>query len=118
MKRLAVAVIDEARCIGCAQCLPPCPVDAIIGAKGFVHTVFSDWCVGCRLCLAPCPVDCITLAPPPRAWTAADARGAIARNAARHERRLRARETPPLPNRAERQAALEAALRGRGPEEP
>ena len=31
----------------------------------------------------------------------ADARGAIARNAARHERRLRAREAPPLPGRAE-----------------
>src|ERR1700756_1506324 len=27
-----IAVIDEERCIGCAKCLPPCPVDAIIGA--------------------------------------------------------------------------------------
>ena len=27
-----VAVIDAARCIGCARCLPPCPVDAIVGA--------------------------------------------------------------------------------------
>src|SRR5215470_5747462 len=26
-----VAVIDEDVCIGCAKCLPPCPVDAIIG---------------------------------------------------------------------------------------
>ena len=24
-----VALIDEARCIGCALCLPPCPVDCI-----------------------------------------------------------------------------------------
>jgi Na+-translocating ferredoxin:NAD+ oxidoreductase RNF subunit RnfB len=28
----AVALIDESRCIGCALCLPPCPVDAIVGA--------------------------------------------------------------------------------------
>ena len=27
-----VAWIDEERCIGCARCLPPCPVDAIVGA--------------------------------------------------------------------------------------
>jgi len=27
-----VAVIDESSCIGCAQCLAPCPVDAIVGA--------------------------------------------------------------------------------------
>jgi electron transport complex protein RnfB len=25
-----VAQIDEARCIGCAKCLPPCPVDCIV----------------------------------------------------------------------------------------
>ena len=28
-----VAWIDPAACIGCARCLPPCPVDAIIGAQ-------------------------------------------------------------------------------------
>ena len=27
----AVAFIDEERCIGCTRCLPPCPVDAIVG---------------------------------------------------------------------------------------
>jgi electron transport complex protein RnfB len=56
-----VAVIDEARCIGCAKCLPPCPVDAIIGAPRFVHTVAAQLCNGCELCIAPCPVDCITM---------------------------------------------------------
>ncbi len=58
-----VAVIDEAECIGCTLCLPPCPVDAIIGAQGFMHTVLSKDCTGCELCIAPCPVDCITLEP-------------------------------------------------------
>jgi electron transport complex protein RnfB len=56
-----VAVIDEARCIGCAKCLPPCPVDAIIGAARYLHTVVAELCTGCELCIAPCPVDCITM---------------------------------------------------------
>jgi electron transport complex protein RnfB len=58
-----VAWIDETRCIGCARCLPPCPVDAIIGAPKFLHTVLAERCTGCELCIAPCPVDCIELRP-------------------------------------------------------
>lgn len=58
-----VAQIDEERCIGCAKCLPPCPVDAIIGMRKQMHTVVADLCTGCELCIAPCPVDCITLVP-------------------------------------------------------
>jgi electron transport complex protein RnfB len=58
-----VAVIDETICIGCAKCLPACPVDAIVGARKRLHTVIADDCSGCELCLPPCPVDCITLVP-------------------------------------------------------
>jgi electron transport complex protein RnfB len=58
-----VAQIDEARCIGCVKCLPPCPVDAIIGAKQLTHTVVAELCTGCELCVAPCPVDCIVMIP-------------------------------------------------------
>jgi Na+-translocating ferredoxin:NAD+ oxidoreductase subunit B len=58
-----VAQIDEARCIGCAKCLPPCPVDAIVGARKRMHTVLLDVCNGCELCIAPCPVDCIVMLP-------------------------------------------------------
>lgn len=56
-----LAWIDESRCIGCARCLAPCPVDAIVGAAKHMHTVLSDRCTGCELCLPPCPVDCIEL---------------------------------------------------------
>jgi H+/Na+-translocating ferredoxin:NAD+ oxidoreductase subunit B len=56
-----VAWIDESRCIGCARCLPPCPVDAIVGAAKFMHTVLAQRCTGCELCIAPCPVDCIEM---------------------------------------------------------
>ncbi len=58
-----IAFIDEERCIGCVKCLPPCPVDAIIGARRQTHTVVADICNGCELCVAPCPVDCITMIP-------------------------------------------------------
>ncbi len=58
-----VAVIDEERCIGCVKCLPPCPVDAILGARRLTHTVITELCTGCELCVAPCPVDCIKMIP-------------------------------------------------------
>lgn len=56
-----VAQIDESVCIGCTKCLPPCPVDAIVGARKLMHTVIYELCTGCELCVAPCPVDCITM---------------------------------------------------------
>jgi electron transport complex protein RnfB len=61
MKRAALARVDEARCIGCARCIDACPVDAIVGAPGLMHTVVASWCIGCRLCVPPCPVDCIDM---------------------------------------------------------
>ena len=58
-----VALIDEEACIGCAKCLAPCPVDAILGAHRYMHTVLPQLCTGCELCIAPCPVDCIRMVP-------------------------------------------------------
>ena len=58
-----VAIVDEARCIGCTLCIQACPVDAIVGAPKLMHTVVTDLCSGCDLCVAPCPVDCIEMVP-------------------------------------------------------
>ncbi len=63
-KRLAV--IDEQKCIGCTLCIQACPVDAILGAAKFMHTVIAWECTGCELCLPPCPVDCISMEPLPQ----------------------------------------------------
>ena len=60
-----VAKVREPECVGCALCLKACPVDAIIGAPGFMHTVLERHCTGCELCLPACPVDCIDLMPAP-----------------------------------------------------
>lgn len=76
-----VALIHEPDCIGCTQCLDACPVDAIVGAAGRMHTVFSAWCTGCGLCVPVCPTDCISL--PARDACLPDS----ADNRLRHERR-------------------------------
>jgi electron transport complex protein RnfB len=60
-KPKSIAVIDEAQCIGCVKCIVACPVDAIVGAAKFMHTVIATECTGCELCVAPCPIDCISM---------------------------------------------------------
>ena len=57
----SVAFIREDECIGCTKCIQACPVDAILGAAKFMHTVISSECTGCDLCVEPCPVDCIDM---------------------------------------------------------
>jgi Na+-translocating ferredoxin:NAD+ oxidoreductase subunit B len=108
MKRTAVALVDEARCIGCARCIDACPVDAIAGAPGFMHTVIAAYCTGCELCLPPCPVDCIDLVPPPVPWTATDAKSAKRRAAHRKKRMI---EQMPKSLATDRKAVIAAALK-------
>ncbi len=57
----AVAIIDEAWCIGCTLCIKACPTDAIVGSNKLMHTVIESYCTGCELCIPVCPVDCIAL---------------------------------------------------------
>ena len=57
----SLAVIDEAWCIGCTLCIKACPVDCIVGASKWMHTVIAGQCTGCELCVAACPVDCIAM---------------------------------------------------------
>jgi len=115
----AVAVVAEEECIGCARCLPACPVDAIVGAPRRMHTVIEAECTGCGLCLAACPVDCLRLlAPPapvdPERWRRERAPRARARYRAHRERREAARRggraAGQAPERARLRAEVAAAL--------
>ncbi len=89
-----VAFIREAECIGCTKCIQACPVDAIVGAAKWMHSVIVDECTGCDLCVAPCPVDCIEMHPLPIAQVVPVV-GGLANSAeerqARTEKRNRAR---------------------------
>jgi electron transport complex protein RnfB len=112
---LRIAWIREADCIGCARCLPACPVDAILGARRLGHTVITGDCTGCELCLPACPVDCIELRSPPAHWQPPGADTNRARHVAhqlRVQRRTAVRDrTPTALPAAERRAAMIAAAR-------
>jgi electron transport complex protein RnfB len=107
-----VAVIDEERCIGCTKCLPPCPVDAIVGAPRVMHTVVAEICTGCELCVAPCPVDCISMIP----LLASPAHPALALPPAQASRARYAAHNERIARRAaERAAVLAEKKRGARP---
>ena len=108
MKR-QIAIVDEARCIGCTLCIEACPVDAIVGAQGYLHTVIEEWCIGCELCLPPCPVDCIEMAAPAAGWTAELKRAAGERG---RRRQQRLKETTIQSHDAEARRSILAALLG------
>jgi Na+-translocating ferredoxin:NAD+ oxidoreductase subunit B len=103
-----LALIDESRCIGCAKCLPPCPVDAIVGAPRQMHTVIAELCTGCELCVAPCPVDCISMIDTPAALAAPAPAENRMRYEARNERIAR-RATERAALLAERKRAASAS---------
>lgn len=102
---LLLAVIEEARCIGCTLCILACPVDAIIGAQKRMHAVLPSLCSGCELCAPACPVDCITLVPAGRAWTADDAMAARIRH---RERDVRIARNERIANRIRSVHAMSA----------
>ncbi len=116
------AVIDEAWCIGCTLCIKACPVDCIVGASKWMHTVIADQCTGCELCLPACPVDCIALKVEDEqrtgwsAWRPEQAEAARQRYAQRTARQAAApplaavAEAPALSASERKRAVVEAAL--------
>lgn len=108
-----VAYIHEELCIGCARCLPPCPVDAIVGAARFTHTVIAKDCTGCKLCIAPCPVDCIEMRPVDLPRQESEAAAKASRDLARQ--RYLAHTQRHLAEQAERQRKLQARRPGPRP---
>lgn len=112
MRRESAAEIAEAHCIGCTRCIDACPVDAIVGAQGLMHTVVERWCIGCALCLPPCPVDCIEMVPARGQWTEAHKLAAGKHARGRKARREKERIAP---STTDRRALLERILSRRKP---
>ncbi len=118
-----LAFIREEDCIGCTKCIQACPVDAIVGAAGWMHTVIAADCTGCGLCVPPCPVDCIVMLDSGHARLPSDAEAHYWRRL--HERHLLRRlrqksaplsahsPTPPplIPNEQAKQTVAAALAR-------
>ncbi len=115
----ALAVIDEAWCIGCTLCIKACPVDCIVGASKLMHTVIDALCTGCELCVPVCPVDCIAMVPVTgartgwQAWSEGQAEEARERydfHRLRVERDRRENDERLAARAAAKRAVVEAAL--------
>lgn len=103
------AFIIEQDCIGCVKCIAACPVDAILGAAKFMHTVIASECTGCELCVAPCPVDCIVMQPLPENADNLSKRESSALAKRRYEAR-ESRKAQEAEEKAERVRQKKAAL--------
>jgi Na+-translocating ferredoxin:NAD+ oxidoreductase subunit B len=107
VKRPPAALVDEARCIGCTRCIDVCPVDAIVGAQGLMHSVVEPWCIGCALCPPACPVDCIDMVPRQSAWSESHRRAAGMRG---RKRKARLERQKVVPVSGDRAAVLQSIL--------
>ena len=59
-----IAKIEAPACIGCSDCLPACPFDAISMAKKggkSIAVINNSLCKGCGMCTPVCPTDAIDL---------------------------------------------------------
>ncbi|MFH1223811.1 MAG: NADH-quinone oxidoreductase subunit NuoF [Pseudomonadota bacterium] len=53
-KALITYSIDAEKCVGCTACARLCPVKAISGEKGKLHTLDQKKCVKCGICVTAC----------------------------------------------------------------
>lgn len=51
--------INKDECVGCDTCRKVCPVGAISGGLGVVHSIREDACVACGQCLVACPFNAV-----------------------------------------------------------
>ena len=54
---MAHKIMDD--CTGCGECVGVCPVLAITGEKGEIHTINELRCLDCSVCGMSCPVGCV-----------------------------------------------------------
>ena len=55
------AKVDEAKCVGCGNCVHYCPYEAASLRSPGIASIDEEKCMGCGICLAHCPNFAITL---------------------------------------------------------
>ena len=58
-RKIMIAKVDTAKCVGCAACEEACPVNAIKMDNN--KAVITGGCIGCCACETQCPVGAITV---------------------------------------------------------
>jgi len=59
-RRIEVAVkVDAEECVGCENCVPVCPTEAITMVEGKA-VIDQEKCTECGTCIDECPVDAIS----------------------------------------------------------
>ena len=56
-----VPVVDEARCVGCGDCVSACPTKCLDMAGRKPWLARPADCISCAACALVCPTDAITM---------------------------------------------------------
>ncbi len=78
--------VVEEMCTGCRVCARGCPVDAIEGRKGEIHSVVHETCIRCGACFEACRFDAIRASSGRYARTSGGKSGGLRRDPVRCER--------------------------------
>ncbi|WP_320044812.1 4Fe-4S binding protein [uncultured Desulfobacter sp.] len=55
------ASVDEAKCVGCEECVDVCPAEVFEMQDGKSVAVNAEECMGCESCIEVCEEDAITV---------------------------------------------------------
>ena len=55
------AIVDEAKCVGCEECVDVCPAEVFEMQDGKSNPVNAEECMGCESCIEVCEEDAITI---------------------------------------------------------
>lgn len=59
--QIAIAVVDEDKCVKCGLCVQECPRQIIVKEEGGFPKISPDECIGCGACYNVCPVRAISM---------------------------------------------------------
>lgn len=54
-------IIDEAKCVGCEECVDVCPTEVFELEDGKAKTVNAEECLGCESCIEVCEESAIVI---------------------------------------------------------